>query len=257
MRLLKLLLPLLITFPLYSNDSWSLKIGANVQTLAIDGAISNRVESADIRDDFGYDRTTSSNFSAELMNKRLYIPNVKLNYYNIQDNVDTTLSKSIQIAGQSYSSSISSSFRSQVLSAVLYKDLKVKGRYFKFFKKHIYTGDIHFDVGVDFKEVDWQVNVSSATDSSVSSWIKVHEAIILPYFSTKYYFYNLTLYANVSALSLDRAQSYSYRYGAEYLVADKIYLTFGNTYEHFRVVEKLDTIEFTTSGYTAGFKYLF
>ena len=256
-RLFKLLLPFFLLLPLYSEDSWSLKIGASIQNLSLDGSISNSVDSASIRDDFGYDRATSSNFFAELTNNRLYVPNFKLTFYNVQNNKDTVLSKNVEIAGQSYGSSISSDFKNQVLSAVLYKDLKVKGKYFKLFKKYFYTGDVQFDAGAAFKEIYWKINVNNATNTAIKSWIKVQESIVLPYLSAKYYLYNFTLYSNITALSLDRAQSYSYQYGVEYLVADKIYLTIGNTYENFRVVEKLDTVEFTTSGYTAGFKYLF
>jgi len=261
--ILKILLPFLLFFSLSASDNaWyddiDLKIEAGIYMPTFKGDILNVYGKTTFDDDFNYVGTQASYFSFFLTHDRAYTPNLIINYFNMKDNQNIELSKTIKLVDTSFSSSISTIMKNSVLNVTLYQDLMLKGKYLKIFSKHYYTGDLEFDVGLNTKVVNWNLQIQDLTNlTKEKSWVKVEEFIPLPYLGINYYLYNLVISANISALSFVDAKASSYKADIDYRVVDGLYLSAGYLYEEFKAVEDLDTISFSTSGYKFSFKYAF
>lgn len=262
--MVRFLLFFLLTLQLFGaqkEDSSKIKLTleASLYQPSPTGTIQNIDGISDFKEDFAYTQTTASLFSLALELDYDYVPNVKISYFNVEDKQDSTLDRNISIAGDTFGSDVSTILKYQVFSGLLYQDFKIKGKVTSFAGiKRIYTGDIEFDIGIDTKVIDWSYEVQDLTNlTKPPSWIKVSEFIALPYIGIKYYFYDLKLQANVSAISLNNAKSSSMRVGADYRLVGGVYLTAGYVYDHFEAVEESDTVVFKTAGYKFGFKYRF
>lgn len=261
--ILRFLLPFLIIFPLYAVDSnWystvDTKIEASMYLPLSSGSISNSHGSSDFYDDFGYTDLKASHFSIEFLLNDKYVPNISISYFRMDDNKDVNLTKSVVVADGTFDALVSTDIKYSILDVAIYQDFKKKGRFFKFIGKQYYSGDIEFDAGLNAKMIYWKFNVKNKSNlSQTISWIKVDEFIPLPYIGVKYYLYDFSAYANISALAFSRAKSTSYQIGVDYRVINTLYLSAGYLYEQFKAVEKLDTVEFETTGYKFGFKYIF
>ena len=263
--MLKLLLSLFIFFSLCVEASASskvdVKIEAGMYIPTSGGTVSNTpntLRKADFENDFGYTDLQASHFSLIFLIDYDYVPNVNISYFNMKDNQDTTLDRTLRVADGDFNSSVSTTIDYSIMNFVFYQDFKQKGKYLSILGKRYYSGDFEFDIGVNAKVIDWKFNVQDAEDRTKSpSWITVNEYIPLPYLGFKYYLYDLTLYTDVSALAISKAKATSYQVGLDYIVIDSLYLSVGYLYEQFKAVEKLDTVEFETSGYKFGFKYIF
>jgi len=264
--LLRILLPFLIAFPLIAaDDSWYSKIDTKLEASLYmplsNGTIANTDEPpATFEDDFGYTTSTASYFSLEVMLDYDYTPNFYVSYINMKDNETVTLTDDIYVADETFTSagSISSDITFKIIDAVMYQDFMIKGDYFTLFGKKYYSGDLEFDPGLSVKIIEWNLEIQDMTDiTKDSSWINIAEFIPLPYLGVKYYLYDLMVSANVSALSFSKAKATSYQASVDYRVVDGLYLSAGYLYEQFKAVEDHDTINYKTSGYKVGFKYLF
>jgi len=259
----KMLLPFLLFFTLYANEKpWyeavDVKIEVGIYMPTYGGNVLNVHGKTTFDDDLNYSNTPASYFSLFIRHDRPYTPNIIINYFNMKDNQNSDLNRTIYLADTSFGSSVSTVIKSSVLNVVLYQDLMLKGKYLKLFGKNYYTGDLEFDVGLDTKVVTWDFSIQDLSDlTKEASWIKVEEFIPLPYLGINYYLYNLSAYANISALSFVDAKATSYQAGVDYRVVDGLYLSVGYLYEEFEAVEDLDTITFHTSGYKFSFKYAF
>lgn len=255
--MLKSLLLVFLFISLSANEnSWYSKIDTRIEAgiLLLDtgGDISNTTSISSFRDDLGYMKLKSSYLGVEILVNYDYMPNLHIDYFNLSDNKDEKLTKTIKIADGTFetNSSVSTDMKYEVYNAILYQDFKIKGKVFSIFSKNYYTGDIEFDAGINTKKIHWKFNIQD-------SWIRVDKLIFLPYLGFKYYLYNLIVYGEVSALAFNRAESTAYQAGIEYNVVDRLYLVGGYFYEDFEVLEKKDTVNFNSSGYKLSFKYSF
>jgi hypothetical protein len=144
-----------------------------------------------------------------------------------------------------------------VFNVLLSDNLILKGKTFSVFGKRIYTGDVEFSVGLDIKYIDWTISVDKIGSTDEPGWIEVNELIPLPYLGFKYYWYDLLIYADVSALSLREAKSTYMQAGIDYRVVNGLSLSVGYVYEDFDIKEDNDTVNFETDGVKVSFKYAF
>ena len=235
----------------------TVKFEVGMYSPTIGGTISNSATPSTFKDDFAYQSSKATYAAAELLLNYDYVPNASISYFNMQEKQDSTLSKSLKVADVDFNSTVSSIVNYEVFNFTLYQDFKNKGAFFTIFGKHFYSGDVEFDVGVNTKLFLWKFQVTDTSTTSSPSWIEVKELIALPYLGFKYYLYDFIAYASVSALSLKEASSSSYQAGLEYKVMKNLYFNASYLQEQFTVVELLDTVDFTTSGYRFGVEYAF
>ena len=261
--ILRFLLPFLIFVSVNAADRFlpskvdiNIEVGMYLPTSG--GIVSNAESKADFENDFGYTDLRASHFSLIFLLDYDYTPNIDISYFNMKDNVDNVIDRTVRIADGDFNSSVSTTLDYNVLNILFYQDFKQKGKYLPIFGKMYYSGDFEFDVGINARIIDWKFNIQDAVDRTKSpSWITVNENIPLPYLGFKYYLYDLTVHADISALAISKAKSTSYNVSFDYVVIDTLYLSVGYLYEQFKAVEKLDTVEFETSGYKFAFKYAF
>ena len=230
------------------------KVEASLYLPKPTGSISNATSNSDIKNDFGFGSSKASYFAVETTFDYDYVPNIYLSYFNLDDTSNNTLNTSKTIGNVAFNSKVNTHIKYQIFSGVLYQDFKSKGGFITLFGSPVYVGDIEFDVGVNIEFLKWDFNVKDATQSR---WIKVEEFVGRPYFGLKYYLYHLSLYANISALSLGSVDSTSVQAGVDYNFDSGISLGVGYIYEDFSADELADTIDYTTSGVKVGFKYTF
>ncbi|QSZ40616.1 hypothetical protein GJV85_00270 [Sulfurimonas aquatica] len=263
MVLLRLLLLVFISFPLLGEEnseskSIEAKVEFGIYLPKAGGSISNLKSTAYFKDDLGYTGSQASYLAFSLVTKYDYVPCFKLSYFNMNDNQDATLASPATFVSIPYASGVGTVIDYQVLNTVIYYDLKSKGNYVTFFGSPFYTGDLEFDVGVNIKTITWKYKVRDLTDSSNSSaFINVNELVFAPSIGVKYYLYDFIAYAGASALSFSTAKSTSYEAELDYRVVGGLYLSIGYMYNQFEALDKLDTVDFSMSGYKASFKYAF
>jgi len=261
--ILKLLLPFFIIFSLdategFSYTDFNVKMEAGMYIPTSAGTISNTQGVSDFKDDFGHTDLQASYFSLTFLIDYDYLPNINISYFNMKDNQDKTLNREVRVDDNDFNSSVSTTLDYNILNVIFYQDFRQKGKFIPLFGKKYYSGDIEFDIGLNAKMITWKFNLQDAVDRTLPlSWITVDEYIPLPYLGFKYYLYNLIVHGEISALALSKAKSTSYKVGFDYRVIDNLYLSVGYLYEQFKAVEELDTIEFKTTGYKFGFKYVF
>lgn len=262
--ILKFLLISLLSISLFANDnssdkSWSAEFEASIYLPQISGTIDNSNKS-DFHDDFGYDDATASYFSLDLTLDYDYVPNLYISYFNMQESNNAIMTQSVTVAQSTYdtNSSLSTTIDFQVFDAILYQDFKLKGKQFSLFGSSLYSGDIEIDLGIDTKVVAWKYQVENLTTPTDSdSWIKVNSILFLPYAGIKYYLYDLTLYANGSALSVSSTKATAFQAGLDYRLFSGLSLSASYLYNQFEAQEEEDTVNFTTNGYKFGLKYTF
>ncbi len=260
--MLRFLILLFISLPFLHAQSWydgiDTKLEAGMYYPSLGGTITNSHSSTDLKEDFNYAKAKASYFGVAILLNYDYTPNIDINFLNMKDNRDTTLTDSTVIADGDFNGTTSSDIEFSVLNTVFYQDFKQKGALFSLFGKTFYSGDIEFDVGFNMKLVSWHYEVRDLKDLTIpSSWIKADILIPLPYIGFKYYIYDFIAYAHSSALSFSEAKSTNYQVGFDYRVIDSLYLSASYLSEQFKAVEKQDTIDFSTKGYKIGFKYAF
>jgi len=261
--ILRSLLFVTLIFPLFlsaaprqKNISTKLEVGLFFPNFL--GTISNTKSSSDFEKDYGYNDTIASFFSMDVSNNYTYVPNLYISYFNMKDNSNKTLKKSVTVADENYNADVATDISYSVLNLVLLKDIKKRGEYFSLFNSNYYSGDLEFSIGVNAKIINWEFQILDKSDLSRSpSWITAGIIIPLPYLGFKYYIKDFILYSNASALSFSSAKSTSYQYGIDYKIVDSLYLSAGYIYEKFKAVEKSDTISFISKGYKFSFKYAF
>jgi len=259
----RFLLPLFFTLSLFgAESSWHSKISTKIETAIylpkLSGTISNIVGISNFGNDFKYSNTKATYLALDVILDYNYIPNIKISYFNMQDNQSADLNKTVKVADGIFNSNVATVIDYQVFSVILYQDLKANGKMLSLLGTPIYTGSTEFDVGINTKLLKWNYQVQDLDNTKKSSsWIHANEFIPLPYLGMKYYLYNLIVYADASALAFSNAKSVSYQIGADYRVIDKLYLSAGYMYEQFKVTEKQDIIDFKAAGYKFGFKYTF
>ena len=181
-----------------------------------------------------------------------------IDVFNMKEKADTKLTSTTQVAEGTFNSNVSSVMEYSALNTIIYQDMKLKGDVFSIGQTRLYTGDIEFDMGINVKMIQWNFEVQDATNTALSpSWVKVNQFIALPYLGMKYYLYGFVAYANVSTLSLSETDSTSVQAGMDFPITGGLYLSVGYVYEQFKAVEKLDTVDFQTSGYKISAKYAF
>ena len=262
LKLLRFLIPLFIIFPFLHAESWydgiDIKIEASMYQPSLDGSILNNYSNTDLQNDFKYSKAKASYFGVEILLDYDYVPNIDINFLNMKDNKDTILTQPRVIADGDFNGTTSSAIEFSVLNTVIYQDFKQKGSVLSLFGKKFYSGDIEFDIGINIKLISWHYEIQDLKDlTKSSSWVKADMFIPLPYLGFKYYLYDITAFAQSSALSFSEAKSTNYLLGIDYLVIDDLYLSVSYLYEQFKAVQRQDTVDFYTKGYKFGFKYAF
>ena len=260
--IIKILLPFLIVGTLFgAEDSWYKKLNPKIEAGIYSSSISGDISNISTVTDFstlGLDDSRASFFSLSLRPEKKYIPNIKLSYFNMKENSDVVLTDTTTIADEDFNTSISTSTSYYNINALLYKDLAIKGKIVSVFGNKIYTGDLEFDVGINIKYLNWKYQVSDKMNlTRADSWIEIGQFISLPYLGVKYYRYNLLIYADISALSFQKAEATQLEFGIDYRMVDGLFLSMGYIYEDFDVLEDNDTVNFKTSGPKFSFKYAF
>ena len=253
-----LVLMLLFYSELFAESKTEIKIEAGIFMPNIDGSIENVHGSSDFQNDYVYSDATASYFAADLKLPYKYAPNVMVKYFYMQENANSTLDKNVTVADGFFNSKVSTVTDFAVLNTILYKDFKQKGKIISLLGRKVYSGDFEFDVGLNVKVLMWNFEIIDQINLSKSpSWIHVQEFIPLPYIGFKYHLYRFSLFADASALSFVEAKAFDYQVGASFRVVSRLSLSGSYVYEKFKAVEKLDTVNFTTSGYKFSFIYTF
>ena len=254
----KLLSAAILLFSVELLADVTLKVEAGIYLPTIEGSITNTVSKSTFENDFGYGESSASYLGAALILDYDYVPNFEFGYFNMQDNKNAALTQNVTVADGNFSSDVSTVIDYQVFNFLIYQDFKIKGPTQRLLGRDMYFGDLEFDIGLNSKVYMWNYEVQDMTDlTKSSSWINVQAFIPLPYLGVKYYFYDLVLYSNVSALAFSSDKSTSYQIGADYNVVAGLYLSAAYMHDEFKAVELADTVEFSTSGYKFGFKYSF
>ena len=248
---------LLSVIQISASSKMDVKIEAGMYLPASGGKILNTESSSDFETDFGYMDLQASYFSLIFLVDYDYAPNINVSYFNMKDSQDSNLDRTIKVADGGFNSFIYTTLDYNVLSVILYQDFMKKGKYLSFFGKKYYSGDFEFDLGVNTRIINWKFNIQDALLRGRPSWITVDEYVPLPYLGFKYYLYDLIVNTEISALAISKVKSRSYKIDFDYHVLKNVYLSAGYLYEQFKAVEKLDTVEFETTGYKFGFKYIF
>lgn len=260
LRLVLLFLMFTSSYAKESNwyDGIDVKLEAGLFLSDYDGTVSNPNSKLSFKDDLGYSSTTSSNLGLEFKFPYEYMPNIALNYFNMKQNRDSNISTPFEVIGVEMTTPITSRIDYRVLNTKIHQEFKRKGKRQRMYGFIFYPGDIEFDVGINIKVIDYlfQVKPSAESDDSYR-FESVRSITYLPHIGVKYYRYDLSLYANISALSLSSAKAKNYQYGVIYKVIDNLYIDIGYMYEDFQATEKRDSINFKTSGYKYSFKYAF
>lgn len=239
-----------------SKVDTKLEVGVFLPKLA--GSIENFYGSSDFTQDYIYNDATASYFALDVALDYSYVPNIAANYFYMKENSNTTLDKSVVVADGTFNSKVGTVTDFSVLNTIFYTEFKKKGRTLSFLRWKPYSGDFAFDVGLNAKYLMWNFEITDQTDASKPpSWIHVREFIPLPYLGFKYYLYGLTVYSDVSALSVVKAKAFNYQVGVSYRVIGGLSLSGGYLREEFKAVEKKDTVRFRTAGYKFSFMYAF
>jgi len=263
--ILRLLLTLfLLTSLSAKEDSWYNKIDveleAGIYTPSFNGNVENIIGTSSFEDDFNYDNTVASYFSANIAIDYKYVPYFYIGYIRLADNTSSTLTKKVKIADGEFSSGTASILEYDVLHFIVYDQVKIKGKYVSIYGKKIYSGDLEFDIGMNLQLLFWKFNVldvSTSTSTRPSSWIEIAQFIPVPFFGLRYYWYDFTTYINSSALAFGTAKSITYQYGLDYTIVENLSVSAGYIYNQFEALEEIDNINFTMRGYRFSFKYAF
>jgi hypothetical protein len=227
------------------------------------GHIKNANATSDIQNDLNYKDSYSSYFALGLRTDYTYMPNFKIDYFNHTQNQSADHNNTIYAADGIFDSntSVSSKIDYAVANFTIYHDFKTKGRKVKFLRWDFYPGDLEWYVGVNIKYITWRFDIEKSLNPTKKHWIVVKELIPLPYIGFHYLYKHLRVYANISALSFNKAKSTNYDFGLSYQVYKDLYISGSYLYEDFQATEKrgghTDTIRFSTSGNKFSFKYIF
>ncbi len=258
MKMRVFLFLIVISCELFGASKTETKLEVGVFLPKLSGSIENFYGSSDFSKDYIYSDATASYFALDVKPDYDYVPNITANYFYMKENSNTTLDKSVVVADGTFNSKVGTVTDFSVLNTVFYAEFKKKGKTLSFLRWKPYTGDFAFDVGLNAKYLMWNFEITDQTDTTKSpSWIHVHELIPLPYLGFKYYLYSLTLYSDVSALSVLKAKAFNYQVGASYNVIGGLSLSGGYVHEEFKAVEKKDTVRFKAAGYKFSFMYVF
>lgn len=271
--MLHFLLSLLLVCALYAqdelwidNDPWYEKVYPSVELgmhlSNFEGTISNIHSTTDLIKDLKYIDTQSSYIALALETDYDYIPNLKINYFSDTQNTNAEHNKTLYIADGVFdtNNSLASKIHYSVLNMLIYHSFKQKGGSVDFLHWSFYPGDIEYYFGLNLKIIQWRIDLVHPT-AKTEHWINVKKNIPLPYFGLQYFYHNLRVYANVSALSFSDAKSVNYEYGLAYQVYNNLYIQGSYLYEDFQVTESagghIDTVKFRTLGNKLSVKYIF
>jgi len=258
--LLRLLLLFILIAPLsiQAKSNIDIKTEVGIFLPELKGTIKNTKGSSDFQEDYKYSTSQASSFSLDINFHKTYIPNFYISYLNLSTNMDSTLNKSVTVADADFNSSVSTYIDYSIINAIAYKDFVKKGSVKKIFGYNFYTGDLELDLGLNMKLINWSFKIQDKVDlTKQPSWIDAGLLVPTPYIGMKYYFYNIILYSNMSALSFGDAKLFSYHTGIDYRIIKTIYFSSSYYYESFEAIEKNDTIKFITAGYKFSFIYKF
>lgn len=260
----RLLLFLIMSISIHAEDiSWYDKIHPEVETgmdmSTFDGthsAVSNVKTS--FKEDFGYLETSSSYFALNVDFDYDYIPNIYINYFNLEQTRDAELSEPLEIVNFDFDGLITTKIQYQVLNVILNYKIKKKGGRVKFFYWKFYPGDIRYSVGLNIKKIDWYFQIIQRKDTNAEfKYIRVQTNIPSPYIGVKYYYYNFLVHGDISAISFNEAKTINYQFGIDYKVIKDLYIGVSYTYDDFQATEKEDMLYFRKIGKKFSFKYLF
>ena len=235
------------------------KVEAGLYISGFDGTIATvSNESASFKDDFGYLKSSSSYFGADLNFGHSYIPNISVNYLNAVQENSVTLNRTISIVNIPFSGQATTQIQYEVLDFILSYDIKNKGDRISLFGNKFYPGDITYSFGANIKKTLWNFQIIDREDTTATyKYVTLNSFVPLPYLGFKYYYYYLSLYGNMSAISFSEVKSMNYEVGIDFQLLKGFYLNASYMYESFEALEKQDTINFRTSGNKFSFKYKF
>jgi len=252
----------LIFGTLHAADSWyerfTLGVEAGIFMNDFGGDIENATPSkTDFQDDLNYKDTYSSFFALHLKNDIKYLPDLEINYMNVEQNKNAILEDQRVITeAAEYNSTVRSKISYSVLNTILKSSFKFKGSMKKVLFWNLYTGDIEYNLGLNAKFINYRFDIEKS-DTTLQSFISVNSAIILPYAGMRYYWYDFILYGHASALSFSDAKATSYEFGVDYRIFDGLYVSASYMHEDFEATEKQDTVTFRSYGNKLSIKYNF
>jgi len=232
----------------------TLKAGLSKQQLS--GSIDNINAKSTFENDFAYDTTDTSTFSLEL--RDIYIPNIKILYFNIQESASNTLQQDIVVAQNSFAkgSDIFSEIEYKQLNALFYEDFLFKGDYL--FANTLYSGDLEIDLGLNAQYTQWNFDVESLTNpTQPKAWIHIKSNLISPYIAFKYYVSHIQIELFGDALAYKDEKVIHYGGDIQYHFERGIILSVGYTYNEFELTEKEDDVTFNSYGVDFMFGYRF
>ena len=224
------------------------------------GDIENPKSTTEYASDLKYDNTLISFFGFDANFDTAYIPNVRLDYFNMIDTQNANFETTKELVGVDFNGSVSSQTNYQVFNIILHKAFHRRGMNFNMFGSEYYSGDFYFDFGINLKNIDYEFRIkqnSTPASSNPYEYITVKSNIVLPYFGMKYTIYNLSLFGNVSTLAIGDIRANSYKVGLDYRIFQHIALSGGYMYEDFQATEVEDKVTFIASGGYLSVKILF
>ena len=256
------LLGVLIVFS-YAEDSWSdrfeVQVEAGVLMNEFDGDLKNPTSTLDFAKELSYEDTYSSYLGLKIKNDYEYLPQLSFNFIDMKEESDSVFSESKEVANWDFAGSVTSQTKYRVANLVLHNSYKLKGSMQKFLRWQYYTGDVEFNIGVNIKYINYSLRVKNNVSGIPEpyAYVNINTFVAQPYIGMTYYWYDLGLFANGSALSISNTKARNYQVGVEYRLYKDLYLSASYLFEDFQATELKDKVDFKTYGNKFTFKYIF
>jgi len=239
-------------------DEVNLKLEVGIYSPELSGSIKNYITTTDLQKDLNYKDVGlsyakfGSYFSGDF-------PNIEIDYFMVTQEAAASFESAKTLVSQEYNSSVYSKVDFKRTNITIYHDLKKKGRRIHLGNgKYVYPGDLEFDIGVNLKNFDYTFQIRDLTDTQDEyRFDRIDGWVVLPFIQAKYYYYRISLYANMSMLSYGVANTTTYNYGFDWKIIDRLYFGFSTMYERVEAKEKDDVIMFKLDGNKFSFKYIF
>jgi outer membrane protein len=216
----------------------NIAIEAGIWNTKLDGNIKNTISETNFKDDLRFDEKKNVTFfGVDLKNDYSWLPNIYVNYFTLNASADGNIASPKLIADKSNITSVTTTngYDGVVSSVIDYTELNT------IFYGYLQQSIFEFDVGINFKKIDYTQTIKENDDPNMSATIKGPDQIIpLPYAAVKIDLYpiNTVLKAETSMLALGDDEAKDYSYSLNFRVMKHMYLSYGYRYTSWKTTNK-------------------
>jgi len=209
----------------YSDKSLgNIAIEAGIWKSDLDGNINNYLNTTDFNNDLGYTNDKNINtFALDLKNDFKWLPNIRVDYFKLNNSESSILTSTKNINGTSLNGSVSSIIDYSEINAILYG--------------YLAQGPFEFDLGLNLKKIDFEQEITENILNGKKITIKGPSSIVpLPYCAIKLNInaIDTVLAVETSMLSIGDTEAKDYKYSISYRVMRHMYITYGYRYNSFK-----------------------